>query len=457
MQILLLQDRTDVREKISFFIESTYEAIVHEAATVADAIKVLDKEKDPFDLIIIDSKSGSPNESGAFKAKAGTIPTLLCIQGAPDGALITGSVVGLIDRASFTENLVNTMNGLIDKGILKPQKAEDVAQVRIRTKLLLAVIPLKGDIYIRLNKTKFVKLFHEGDVFDLADLEKYTIKKGVEYLFIRREQCQEFAQKYRAELQKLLVSENLAVEDVNKLGESVHETVQELTRQIGFTKEVQELTKTHVQLTVKSMGKDPDLAELLKKLQSSEGKYISSHSTLCAFLACAIAAQLKWGSETTFHKLTLASFLHDVTLENHDLAMLNTLADLEKAKDKFSAKEQKDFKDHPNFAAEMVKKMTEVPPDVDTIIRQHHERPDGSGFPRGLGHAYIAPLSSVFIVSHDLAQYTLSSGESFNAGTFLDSVKEKYKSSQFKKVLSCMEVLHKIKGLSAEIGKSKKA
>jgi HD-GYP domain-containing protein (c-di-GMP phosphodiesterase class II) len=320
----------------------------------------------------------------------------------------------------------------------------------------LSVCPLKGDIYIRLSKDKFVKLFREGDVFDLQDLEKYTIKKGVEYLFIRKEQCQEFAQKYLVELQKNLSNENLTVEEVGKLNHSVHETVHELSSKLGFTKEVQELTKTQVQLTVKSMGKDPDLAEILKKLEASEGQYISSHSTLCAYLACSLASQMQWGSETTFYKLSLASFLHDITLENHELAEIQTLEELEQQKAKFTEKEMKDFKNHPAAAAEMAKRMTEVPPDVDTIIRQHHEKPDGSGFPRKLSHAYIAPLSCVFIVSHDLTQYTLKAGEQFNMEEFLKGVRDKYKSSQFKKVLGSLEVLNKIKSLSAAMQKNKK-
>jgi HD-GYP domain-containing protein (c-di-GMP phosphodiesterase class II) len=455
MQILLLQDSLDVREKVGFFIESTYRATVHEAPSVTAAIQLLRNAQTPIELVIWDSRTGNPAELDGFLEAVGKIPILASQPGSPEKIAKSANLVGIIDRAAFMDSIVSAIDGLVEKGILQESKSEE-GQVRIRTKLLLSVCPLKGDIYIRLSKDKFVKLFREGDVFDLQDLEKYTIKKGVEYLFIRKEQCQEFAQKYLVELQKNLSNENLTVEEVGKLNHSVHETVHELSSKLGFTKEVQELTKTQVQLTVKSMGKDPDLAEILKKLEASEGQYISSHSTLCAYLACSLASQMQWGSETTFYKLSLASFLHDITLENHELAEIQTLEELEQQKAKFTEKEMKDFKNHPAAAAEMAKRMTEVPPDVDTIIRQHHEKPDGSGFPRKLSHAYIAPLSCVFIVSHDLTQYTLKAGEQFNMEEFLKGVRDKYKSSQFKKVLGSLEVLNKIKSLSAAMQKNKK-
>ncbi len=450
MQILLLQDRAEVREKIGFFLESTYGVKVQEASSFAHSIELVKSSQPGFDLIILDIKLGNLVEQEEFWAVTHEIPMVLCSQGSPDGAAIRGNVVGVVDRDSFMDDVVSVIDGLIKQGVLS-EKRSDQNQVRIRAKLLLSVCPLKGDIYIRLSKSKFVKLFREGDAFDFNDLEKYTIKKGVEYLYIRQEQCAEFAEKYREELQKLLKSDHLLVEEVGKLGESVHETVQELSSQIGFTKEVQELTRTHVQLTVKSMGRDPELADILKKLKATEGRYISSHSTLCAYISCALAAQLQWGSDTTFFKLTLASFMHDMTLVNHDLAALNSLEELEKESRRFTAEEIQAFKDHPVTGAEMIKRMTEVPPDVDTIVRQHHERPDGNGFPRKLSHSYIAPLATVFILSHDLTQFVLKSGENFDVQIFLNEFKDKYKSSKFKKVMGCIEVLHKTQGLSEVI------
>ncbi|MGZ3687952.1 MAG: HD-GYP domain-containing protein, partial [Bdellovibrionota bacterium] len=196
-------------------------------------------------------------------------------------------------------------------------------------------------------------------------------------------------------------------------------------------------------------------SEILKDLKRQGGKYIPTHSTLLSYLACGIASQMKWGSETTFHKLNLAAFLHDIQLKNQELAEMNTLAEAEEAK-KFTPEELKAYKTHPIEAAAAAKEFTEVPPDVDTIIVQHHERPDGTGFPRGLTHTYIAPLAAVFIVAHELTQYALKHPNDFDTQKFIELNGGRYKSSQFKKVLSVIEGLHLVKGLAADVPGSKK-
>jgi HD-GYP domain-containing protein (c-di-GMP phosphodiesterase class II) len=73
------------------------------------------------------------------------------------------------------------------------------------------------------------------------------------------------------------------------------------------------------------------------------------------------------------------------------------------------------------------------------IIAQHHERADGTGFPRGLAQTYIAPLGAVFIVAHDMAQVALKKGPEFKPADFLAEIRDKYKTGQFRKVVQAIE------------------
>ena len=443
MNLLLLQDRDDVREKVVFLLESRFNARVDGVSSIdAAEVKIKASSSEPYDLLIVDWKLSDSASVARIRNLILQVPILVAFSAGEEPRAVISQVTGVFNRESLVEQLTLALESLIRSGAISDLRtAQD--KVRIRTQLLLQVCPLQGDIYIRLSDQKFVKVFRVGDTFDLTDMEKYTVKKGIEYLYIRKEQCLEFASKYLAELQKIAKT-SLPESELVHLNISVHETVQELTRQMGFNREVQEMTRAQVQMTVRTMGASPNLAQILSKLEKSKDKYISAHSTVCAFVACAIAGQLRWGSETTFHKLTLASFLHDMTLENDQLADYNSLADIEKRRDLFSEAEIQAYRDHPIYAAELAKRMNEVPPDVDTIISQHHERPDGTGFPRKLTYSYISPLSTVFIVAHDLTYYALKNQDRFNIDLFIDEVREKYKSSQFKKVLSCIENMHEL-------------
>ena len=447
MKVLLIQEEESLREKVVFLIESIFQGLVFEADSLTESLQFLGNAAVSLDLIVLDIndlKKLTPDDKKAFSEKVGSVPIFLSMDRSRGGRppVTLGNVLGVLDRANIIEELTYSIKDQIKKGILKEEEAETTL-CRIKTKLLLAVYPLSSDLYIRLSSQKYVKLFHAGDVFDYDDLEKYTLKRGVNYLYLPRAGCGEFAAKYQEELKKLLAAKTLSFQEIARRDEEMHDTVQELFSVVGFTSQVQELAKTQVKVTLKSIRETSNLAKAISKLKSDGGLYISAHSTLCAYLSCAIATQIEWGSDTTFHKLTLASFLHDITLKNHEIAQLNTLDELEAVKSKYTEEEIKEFKNHPMKAAEIVGGMTEVPPDVDLIIRQHHERPDGSGFPRGLTHSYIAPLSAVFIVAHDMTQHMIQSN-AMSVNEFVEKVKDKYSSNQFKRILAGIEDLGKV-------------
>ena len=348
-------------------------------------------------------------------------------------------VLAVVDRGEMLNNILNALHKLSDEGKVQLGFQEQDF-CKIKTKLLLSVCPLKGDLFIRLSETKFVKLFHEGDEFEASDMEKYTIKKGIEYLYLRTADVDEFIHKYNTDLTKVVQnSQNLSVKELSKVHESIYETAHELGKRVGFTKEVQQMAKAHMQLTIKTMDKSPRLGNVLDRIKAYGGQYIGAHSGIVGYMACAIATHMDWASDATFQKLTLAAFLHDVTLSNHELAACNTIQEAQSKG--FSDADIAEFKAHPIKGSEIARQFQEVPPDVDVIVMQHHENPDGTGFPRGIGYTYIAPLTMVFIVAHDMAQYFLTHGSQMNRDEFLTLAREKYKSSQFRKVLAAIEKL----------------
>ncbi len=444
MHILLVQDSSTVREKVVFALESTFGAKITEAANFKKAKVELDRIKDEIDLIVCDLQQGSVQDFETFQQQAGALPCILCVDSKPVHEPPVGwHVLSVVDRNQLINNLLGSIQRLIDKGSLLATSATDEAlgeYVKIRTKLLLGVCPLKANVFIRLSDKKFLKLFKEGDRFEFADMEKYTIRKGVEYLYLRRDETKEFIDKYNMDLQKIVArASNISMEEMSQINGAIYETVQELANTIGFTKDVQVMARHHMKMTVKSMGKSPNLGQILGRLNLFEGEYISTHSTLTSYMGCAIAFHLEWASEGTFQKITMAAFMHDIALQNVDLAECETLEDVRKKG--FGEEEEKEFRNHPQKAAELARQFQEVPPDVDVIVGQHHELPDGTGFPRKLTSNHIAPLACVFIVAHDMAKMALKRGVEFDVKEFIAEKKAKYTTNQFRKIFAAIEHL----------------
>jgi HD-GYP domain-containing protein (c-di-GMP phosphodiesterase class II) len=437
-KILLVSDNPDVKELLTFQITSRFPLKVQECASARDAADLL-KKNQVFALLV--GPYNGPNSvlvKSLRELKHKQPVLFFCdpLVVKPEPEAFTGlELVGTVEHSKLVDGVLTA----IEK-FLHPSAAEggDSEFCPIRTNLLIKVSPLKSEIYIRLNDTKFVKLFRAGDEFDTTDLEKYYEDKKVEYMYLRRNETAEFITKFRRELEELLQRKDLPKEEGIQASEMSQEAIQELVHSIGFTEEVQELAKKNVELTLKTIGSNPRLSDLINKI-SREGSYISQHSTVLAHVACCVAKEMDWGSDATFSKLVLASYMHDISLKHPELAKINTLRELEEKKAAFPPDEAKQYHLHPAKAADVVRSFKEVPSDVDIIVQQHHERPNGSGFPRGLLFNYISPLSSLFIVAHDLAQAILFKRASFSLSVWVSEKKPFFNQGNFKKVMAALE------------------
>ncbi|MGK5085929.1 HD domain-containing phosphohydrolase [Bdellovibrionota bacterium FG-2] len=435
MNILVVLADKSKREIASFTLESRFQAETHQAANFEAAIDYLLDDHD-VSVIVCEAEKESARLFKYLLSVDSSIPLIIIAK--KEEAIKTAfpdlNVIGHVDSANLAHGVFQVISDAIQAGTLKEGMGSN-DYCRIKSELLIKVAPLKSDIYIRLSKIKFVKLFKEGDTFDVADFNKYVHQKKVDYLYIKREESGEFVSRLQKELLRITSSENVPPESLHTLAISAHEVILELGKRVGFTPEVQALAKESIKLTIKSVGNNPKLSKMLRSFVRDKKRYITSHSVALADIACSLAAKMDWPSEATFQKLCFAAFFHDIALSNNELAAVSDLADLENKKAQFSAAEIRAFKDHPFKGMEVVRSFKEIPADVDLIVHQHHELPDGSGFPRGVNYKHISPLSALFIVAHDLVQY-MYDYTTVDFDEFIKERKVKYDSGTFKKVIS---------------------
>src|SRR5690606_15220452 len=117
-----------------------------------------------------------------------------------------------------------------------------------------------------------------------------------------------------------------------------------------------------------------------------------------SYTALSLLDTFDWSSEKIKEKMSLAIMVRDVLLWPEQFAQLR---DYEKSGRTLALDEE--IRNHPTKTAALLEadKNRWFPPEVCTIIQQHHERPDGGGFPAGLKHTKITVLSAIGIVSDD--------------------------------------------------------
>jgi putative nucleotidyltransferase with HDIG domain len=130
------------------------------------------------------------------------------------------------------------------------------------------------------------------------------------------------------------------------------------------------------------------LRALMRALDAKD-EYSSGHSQRVVVLAMRMADELKLNEEERY-TLQLSAFLHDIG----KIGMPDSI--LKKA-DSLEDYEFRRAKDHPVIGSKIIAEIEELS-DVASIVRHHHERFDGTGYPDGLKGEAIPFFSRILAI-----------------------------------------------------------
>ncbi|MFT6602616.1 MAG: HD-GYP domain-containing protein (c-di-GMP phosphodiesterase class II), partial [Bacteriovoracaceae bacterium] len=209
------------------------------------------------------------------------------------------------------------------------------------------------------------------------------------------------------------------------------DSVQDYVRNLGVNERTIENIDSVVAMTEETIRKNDKLADLLGLLNSKDG-FIKDHSYLTCYIACLIADRMSWQSEGIWKNIILASLFQNITLESDKLAKIINLDSEEfKALDE---NDQTKVRMHPQDAAKMLEAASNYfPEDTRKMIQNHHEQPDGSGYPRGLDGTKVSLLEGLFIISTNFARDLLISGSLNNIMIMVQEYNERFNKSSYKR------------------------
>lgn len=441
MKFLVVDDEEDIRDLIGFAIESYVKVGYQFADSGNAAINELKKDSNYIGIIC---DYNMPNGNGAvvysyLLENKLNIPFILCSSDPPQKYPIfkSGPMRGFIEKPFILEGIKSLVSAIASEAMSSEEVSESLlneeSHIRIKISLLYLINILPCDIYIRLSDQKYIKVFQAGSVFADEEKNKYE-QKDIEFLFIKSGDLKVFYDKLLLQYGNEHKLNTLKTED-SQITLNLQATIQDIGSSMGFTPELEKMSKMSVDSALKTINMNPTLSKLVSSMKSSSGgDYLVNHAVQLATVSTAMAQMTAWGSEQTLYKLSLASLLHDITLKNSKIAEIESLEELQNRKAEFTEEEIKSYQEHPRKAAELVSRFSEVPPDVDTIIWQHHERIDGSGFPQHLNQLRIAPLAALLIIAHDYVRCYQKSQKDLKK--FVEDRVDFYNLGYFKKIIN---------------------
>lgn len=457
MRFLFVGQSRELADFIDLKVTLEFGARLAHVATVADAERFIEQVEAQQKALEILNASGVESKAKLELAKEIELDALLVLDDGSESILTwIENIAPNVPKILFSErNVVALDSKFVLSAKDVPEKLLPLLQSCFRhlsakytgaeyspvpTRLLLRASPLFSDVYIRLSNKKFVKVFHKGADFLAEDLEHYGNQKSIEHLFVAKESIDDFLSYATNDFANILARADLSEEEAEDLAKDSAKVVRELIHTIGFSEKVQKVAKQNVDATIKSIGKSPSLTKLFARFNKNKDQYLSDHSYTLSYVACMVAYNMQWATPSTFAKLTMAAMFHDIALTDNVLAQVKNKEQLYNADPPFEESEKELFLQHPQLAADIVRKFKEVPPDVDQIVVQHHEHPNGTGFPRGLKGINISPLAAVLIIAHFIVHLMYEAEGDFMLQDHFERIWQEFSSgNSFREIMKSMK------------------
>ena len=438
MNILVVDDEEDIREILGFALEAEVEADCTFVKSGNEAWEKIES-KDSFDLIICDYNMPDGNGGDLYRHLLDNeiaIPFVLCssISAIEKSDFDNKSyLIGQIEKPFIYEGVLSTLEkfNVVKEGF--PDDIESVIRnqskyISVDFNLIEKLKTTPCNIFLKLNKDKHIKIFNKKIKIYQSDLSKY--KDDQRYLCIEREDISSFMNGIIKEVESVFDDEKL--EDPRKVL-SAMDIILKTIRSLGFSDDALKVTKRSVSLMLQSFENASELDNIYKALFQDSEAYLTKHSIAMAYISCSILSKTRWDSPETRLKLVMASFLHDISLESFEM---------DERKPNLNAIQKEAYDKHSHAGADFVAKIDELPGDIDAIIRDHHEKPDGSGFPRGLSSSGLKPMPSLFIFAHEVSDILLTLKEDDEYLTKTNVLNRLntglYNSGHFKKCLNAL-------------------
>ena len=429
LKILIADDEEMLRDLYEMILESEFNCEFIKAENGLEAIEFL-KNDSHFDVIISDYKM--PLSTGGdiyfFNKSHDNIPFFL----------FSGGSLG--DYAGFKDfHETNTLNKFFNKPFESEVLIEAISLInsapsslpitdqfcKIRLAYYAQHIENPAEVYIKLGD-KFTKIITINDA-KLADKEllNHYLKKNIEFIYLEKKYFKEFHDDIFEKFNQNIQEENKP-ESSFQISKFQFNVSVEGLNDVGISEIYIKNSNRVIEKTIDSLLNNSKSKDQFMKLCETEGFYIG-HSLLIIYIAGRILTKSDLNYATTLTKISSAAFHHDISLFLYDEKY-----DEMKIKDIHDVELSREIAEHPVASALYLHNISELFDDSKKIIREHHELPNGDGYPKKLTATQIAPLSCLFIISQNitfclirnnfskdrLKDYLYNAEAEFNQGTF---------------------------------------
>ncbi len=443
-KILLIDDEDELRELVALGLQFKFNVDITEASSGNEARQILSVDRE-FDLIICDYSM--PNGNGSvvldyIEEQQIQIPFLFFT------SYFSNQIPkNDLDRATALITkpcLDGSLDRYVESLLVQPKSNKSAlplsGYIRIRKKWVLSLDKAYADYHLKLSDKHYVLFIKNGVSVQDEAFERLR-KKEDQFIYVQSQGVEVLLDEI---IKKIGVQPDKKTpldwqSEVSWMSE-ITELTHKLHTNLGWSREVEALTQKSLEHVERKMQELPALRDLLQKLKKQEHHRLYHHVTALTYISIGMLVEfkaLKNYGDQELQSLAAAALIHDIDLDEKTYDRRNEFKEALLKNKKLVDESFLKYQDHSEIAAHVAAAWQGVSEDVQKIVLQHHERPDGNGFPFKVKGNEIAPLSCVFILAHELTDFILDEkNQSFDLEPFFEKNRGLYSEGLFRDLLA---------------------
>lgn len=183
------------------------------------------------------------------------------------------------------------------------------------------------------------------------------------------------------------------------LSKSTVELIQIAAKSMNWSPEIIAMGNDNIRMIQNIVSVTPDINNVFDWFTSEENNLGVSTGILLSYFLASLSKEMGINNEKQLEYLTMAGFFHDMMLDDYEIRNQDQFINAMNLGSTVNKESIEKIKNHSLLAGEILKKWPQCPKEVVDLVEQHHELPDGSGFPRRMKSKDLQPLSGIFIVA----------------------------------------------------------
>lgn len=284
------------------------------------------------------------------------------------------------------------------------------------------------ELFVKLKSGRFVKVHPGGEYFEQNRIEEFR-QRGVSAFYLKSEDFARHIEKHFSDLSELLSLVNQTPSSSTDFKKEsaliIHQKLMRgirdsLQLKLRIPEYILEQSSEFLESLVAGGPLQVPWFDRLK--DAPEGShYIERLGMLSAHFGCWILSHSPYNEKKWFEKFVTASLIMDLSLQDEKMARVRVVHE---GATTIGVLQAMTIKEHPQRSLELAETLLPVNQDVVNLVELHHERFDGTGFPRKRFISQIPSVTRLFILASMCADAWIESENREDFKKFLEELAE---------------------------------